>query len=155
MDCHTVLDIVYESERDRPLTIPSQLKIWMHFLFCSKCTKELENIRRLEGIMKNDFFPSAPDFEDSIMECLNENNFKEEIITPVCFSFRLSIFIGFFLLFSLSSAFFGINFIEIANSEGLSFLLPIGLTIGMIVTCYGALFIGSHLEELSSRFGLR
>ena len=27
--------------------------------------------------------------------------------------------------------------------------------IDYIVTCYGALFIGSHLKELSNRFGLR
>jgi hypothetical protein len=35
-----------------------------------------------------------------------------------------------------------------------SFLLPIGITIGVIVTGYGALFIGSHRKELSDRFGL-
>jgi hypothetical protein len=47
------------------------------------------------------------------------------------------------------------NFVAIANSEGSSFLLPVGITIGIVLTCYGALFIGSHLKELSSRFRLR
>jgi len=29
-----------------------------------------------------------------------------------------------------------------------------GITIGIILTTYGALFIGSHLKQLSERFGL-
>ena len=36
----------------------------------------------------------------------------------------------------------------------MSFLLPVGITIGVVLTTYGALFIGSHLKELSERFGL-
>jgi hypothetical protein len=30
----------------------------------------------------------------------------------------------------------------------------VGITIGIVLTCYGALFIGSHLKELMERFGL-
>jgi hypothetical protein len=100
--------------------------------------------------------PPSPDFEDMLMERLYaENDVTRETDAPTGFSFRLWVIIGFFVLLSLSSSFFGVNFVEIANSEGLSFLLPVGLTIGMVVTCYGALFIGSHLKELSSRFRLR
>jgi hypothetical protein len=36
----------------------------------------------------------------------------------------------------------------------MSYLLPVGITIGIVLTSYGALFIGSHLKELSERFGL-
>jgi hypothetical protein len=36
----------------------------------------------------------------------------------------------------------------------MSFLLPVGITFGIVLTSYGALFIGSHLEEFSERFGL-
>jgi hypothetical protein len=46
------------------------------------------------------------------------------------------------------------DFIKIAASEGSSYMLPLGITIGAAVTCYGAVFIGSHLKELSRRFGL-
>jgi hypothetical protein len=42
----------------------------------------------------------------------------------------------------------------VADHWGSSFLLPIGITIGAIVSAYGALFSGSHLKELSSRFNL-
>ena len=83
-----------------------------------------------------------------------ESEIGEKAYAPSGFSFRVWVIIGVFVLFSLSSSFFGMNFVEIANAEGLSFLLPVGLTIGIVVTCYGAFFIGSHLEELSSRFKL-
>ena len=164
MDCHTVMDALYEAEKDSPLQrgtfgalspIITQVQIGIHLLCCPDCARELRNMRRLEEIMRTDFFPPSPDFEDLLMERLyEETDREEEIDAPTGFSFRGWVIIGFFVLFSLSSSFFGVNFVEIANTEGLSFLLPVGLTVGMILTCYGALFIGSHLKELSSRFRL-
>jgi hypothetical protein len=61
---------------------------------------------------------------------------------------------GLILLFSLSSAFFVMDFVKVAAKEGSSYLLPLGITIGAVLSCYGAIFIGSHVKELSERFGL-
>jgi hypothetical protein len=61
---------------------------------------------------------------------------------------------GFIILVSMATAFFGLDFQKLAQETGTSFLLPIGITIGIVLTTYGALFIGSHLQELSERFGL-
>jgi len=156
LDCDTVLDAVYEADRDRPLSVISQVQMKLHLLFCPECSAELRNFQYVEEIMKEDFFPQASQFEESFMERLYEETvMEEEIETSAGFSFRSWVIIGFFVLLSLSSSFFGMNFVQIADSEGLSFLLPVGITIGMVVTCYGALFIGSHLKELSARFGLR
>jgi len=156
MDCRTVMDTVYGYEEDSTMPFFIQIRIWFHLLFCSGCSVEIRNFQHLEEIMKTDFLPPSPGFEDIIMERLYaENEVARETDAPTGFSFRLWVIIGFFVLLSLSSSFFGMNFVAIANSEGLSFLLPVGLTIGMVVTCYGALFIGSHLKELSSRFRLR
>ena len=156
MDCQTVMDTVYESEKDSSLPLLTHIQIGLHLLFCSGCAAELRNLRHLEEIMKTDFLPPSPDFEESIMEKLYKDTYEEDKIdAPAGFSFRGWVIIGFFVLLSLSSSFFGMNFIEIARTEGLSFLLPVGLTIGMVLTCYGALFIGSHLKELSTRFRLR
>ena len=106
--------------------------------------------------MENDFFPQSPHLESLLMEyVLEEEGFDETNDAPLGFSLKGWVIIGFFVLLSLVSSIFGINFIKIAASEGLSFLLPFGLTIGMVVTCYGALFIGSHLKELSTWFRLR
>ena len=115
----------------------------------------LRNLQHVEEIMKTDFHPPSPGLEGLIMERLYQES-ADEVMSdaPTVFSFRGWVIIGFFVLLSLSSAFLGMDFVEIADSEGLSFLLPVGLTIGIVLTGYGALFIGSHLKSLSIRFGL-
>jgi hypothetical protein len=159
-DCNNVMDLIYEYEKDNFMPVLTQIRVGFHLLFCSDCAREYKNLRALEEVMRTDFLPPAPDFGELIMERIaeeeNEQAYMEEKnYSSAGFSLRSWVIIGFFLLLSLSSSFFGMHFVEIANSEGLSFLLPVGITIGIIVTCYGALFIGSHLKELSSRFGLR
>ena len=155
MDCHTVMDAVYESEKDSIPPALARIRTELHILLCPHCAEELRNLRCAEEIMKTDFFPPSPDFEELIMERMEETGMHEKTDAPTGVSLRGWVIIGFFVLFSLSSSFFGMNFVEIANAEGSSFLLPVGLTIGIVVTSYGALFIGSHLKELSSRFRLR
>ena len=149
------MDTVYEAGEDSFLPVFTQIRVKLHLLFCPGCAREFENLQRIEEIMRSDFFPPSPELDNLLMDQLYEENIEEKSEAPAGFSFRGWIIIGFFVLLSLSSSFFGINFIKIANSEGLSFLLPLGLTIGMVLTCYGAFFIGSHLKELSTRFRLR
>ena len=155
MDCRAVVDAVYNSDKHSSLPVLTQMRIWFHLLFCPACSKELKNLQKIEEIMTVDFFPPSPDFEENLMECIYKESAEELTDAPAGFSFRIWVVIGFFVLLSLSSAFFGMDFVEIADAEGLSFLLPIGITIGMFVTCYGAFFIASHLKELSSRFKLQ
>jgi len=156
MDCRTVMEAVDLSEKDELFPFLTRVRIELHLLFCPECTRELRRLQCLEEIMKTDFTPHCPDFEKPVMEYLHEEADPEEKIdAPAGFSFRGWVLIGFFVLLSLSSSFFGISFGVIANEEGLSFLLPVGITIGIVLTCYGALFIASHLKELSTRFGLR
>ena len=156
MNCDTVVDTIYEAEKDISLPIMTQIRIGLHLLFCPSCTEEIKKLRCIEEIMQNDFFPPSPDFGELLMERLvEEADIEEETDAPTGFSFRGWVLIGFFVLLSLSSAFFGMNFVKITDTEALSLLLPLGITTGMALTCYGALFIGSHLKELSTRFGLR
>ena len=160
MDCSDILDIIYELDEYISLPFLTYIRIELHLLLCPQCSSKLKEIRHIEEIMKTDFLPSAaPGLEIAVMERIysEAERFdlsREDISPPAWFSFRGWVIIGFLILISLSSSFFGMNFIEIANREGLSFLLPVGITIGIVVTCYGALFIGSHLKELSNRFGL-
>ena len=155
MDCKTVLNACYESADDGSLPLLTKIRVGLHLLFCPSCPVELKHLRCIEEVMKTDFFPFSPGFENVVMECLLEDETKGSTDIPAGFSIRLWVAIGFFVLLSLSTSFFGMDFIRIANAEGLSFLLPVGITIGVVLTCYGALFIGSHLEELSNRFRLR
>jgi len=156
MDCRTVITTCYEAEDDGTSPLLTKIRIGLHLLFCPSCSVELKRLRHnlqlIEKIMKTDFFPFSPNFGNIVMERLHDDDIKGSAEVPVGFSIRLWIVIGFFVLLSLSTSFFGMDFVRIANAEGLSFLLPVGITIGVVLTCYGALFIGSHLEEFSNRF---
>jgi hypothetical protein len=107
--------------------------------------------------MASDFLPPFPEFEEMVMEKISAeaDGEGEAADAPAGFSFRGWIIIGCFVLLSLSTVFFGMDFIKVANAQGSSFLLPVGLTIGAVLTGYGAFFIGSHLKQLRDRFGLR
>jgi len=156
MDCGTLLNAVYDSDSDNPPTLINRTRMKLHLLFCPSCRLEAGRLSQLENFMKTEFFRPSPAFDEIIMERLYEEAMKEEKTdAPAGFSFKSWVIIGFFVLLSLASSVFGMNFIQIASKEGLSFLLPVGITIGMFVSCYGAFFIGSHLNELSDRFGLR
>ena len=155
-DCRDILDIFYESDGEGFLPFLTKIRMKIHFLFCASCSSEYKNLQSVREIMKTGFVPASPGFEDIIMNrVMKEAKNEKEAEVPAGFSFRFWVVIGFFMLLSLASVFFGNDFINIADAEGLSFLLPIGLTVGMVVTGYGAFFIGSHLEELSARFRLR
>jgi hypothetical protein len=156
MDCETLMDTVYEAEKESVLPVLVQVRMWLHQLSCPACEAELKALRNVEEIMKTDFIPPSPNLSGVLMERIYEETTANEAVdAPAGFSLRGWIIVGFFVLLSLCSIFFGTNFIHIANVEDWSFLLPVGITIGVVITCYGAFFVGSHLKELSSRFGLR
>ena len=155
VDCHNVQENFHNTDENVPVFY--QIRVDLHLLLCPHCANELNKLKIIKEIMTNDFLLQPPGMEDVIMEKINNEQIEDEnkiYDVPAGFSFRSWVIIGFLILFSLSSTFLGFNFIQIANEEGLSFLLPIGLTIGIALTCYGAIFIGSHLKELSSRFGI-
>jgi hypothetical protein len=163
MTCHDIMDKIYEySGEDMPLLL--RIRVGMHLFFCPDCARELERFEVSRNILRCDFFPPAPDFQEAVMrrimneaalagEAEAEEPLEEFPVEGV--SFRSWVITGLVVLVSLSTAFLGLDFGRLAASEGMSFLLPVGITIGAVLTCYGALFIGSHLKELSERFGLR
>jgi len=108
-------------------------------------------IKLCEDLMRNDFFPPSPALEDSVMLLVNA---EEELHPAGGFSTKGWIAAGLVMLVSLATAFFGFDFNRLALASGMSFMIPVGITIGIALSCYGALFIGSHLKELSERFGL-
>jgi hypothetical protein len=78
----------------------------------------------------------------------------EPYAVPGGISTRGWVIAGLVILVSLATAFFGLDFQKIAHELGMSFLLPVGITIGIILTVYCVFFIGSHIKELTERFDL-
>jgi hypothetical protein len=161
MTCHEVMDKIIESSGEEPLPLFTQAAISLHLFFCPRCAEAAEKFETLREIMKNDFYPPSPGLEERIMAKLAEE--AEEArdpspelsgLVPGGISTRGWVLAGFFILLSLATSFFGIDFIKVADAQGSSFLLPVGLTIGAVLTGYGAFFIASHLKELSARFRL-
>jgi hypothetical protein len=131
-----------------------RLKIALHLLVCGRCSVEIARFEAARELLKHDFFPPAPEFEDLIMERIYREEPEDLTETAGEISFRSWVITGIIVVISLSTSFLSMNFGKIADRGGSSFLLPMGLTIGTIISAYGALFIGSHLKELSEWFRL-
>jgi hypothetical protein len=156
MNCSEILDLVYEESDSMPLF--NQTRVWLHTIFCPNCAQEIERYHVSRSILQNEFFPISPDLEESIMAKIDtlekEQDVKDGYAVPGGLSTRGWVIAGLIILISLATAFFGFDFKHLTNESGVSFLLPMGITIGIVLTTYGALFIGSHLKELSERFDL-
>ncbi|MDR2479010.1 MAG: peptidoglycan-binding protein [Treponema sp.] len=163
MSCVKILDKVYEYSGGDSMPLLTQIQVGLHLLICPDCAQEVERFEVTRDILYNDFFPGSPHFEDLIMakiaaeETALAQDLEGEVFsgeTPGGLSTRGWVIAGLAILLSLATAFFGFDFNKVALDAGMSFLLPVGITIGIVLTSYGALFIGSHLKEFSERFGL-
>ncbi|MDR0501993.1 MAG: peptidoglycan-binding protein [Treponema sp.] len=170
MNCSKISDIVYEYSGNEPdgenaMPFLNQLQVWFHTLICPDCAREIEKLELSRRVMREDFLPSSavlPDgrswqsIEDSIMARINaqEETDAQTYAVPGGLSTRGWVIAGVIIMVSLVTAFFGLDFKNIAAETGTSFLLPVGIVIGTVLTTYGALFIGSHLKELTERFDL-
>jgi hypothetical protein len=138
-----------------PLLI--QIQIWLHTFFCQECAFEIERYETARHIMRNSFFPPSPHLEDSIMAKITIDEELSENVPyaiPGGLSTKGWIIAGLIIVVSLGTSFFGLDFQKIADETGISFLLPFGITAGIVLTSYCAFFIGSHIKELTERFGL-
>jgi hypothetical protein len=155
MNCERVLEKVYEM--DDTMSLFTRIRIGLHIITCPDCAQEIERFEVCKDILRNDFFPTAS-LEDTVMAMVAAEEAAapaaEEMEIPGGFSTRGWVIAGLVMFVSLATAFFGLDFNHVAVAAGISFLIPVGITIGIVLTCYGALFIGSHLKELTERFGL-
>jgi len=153
MTCERILEKVYEMDDSMsPLT---RIRIGLHIISCPDCAQEVERFEVCKDILRHDFLPVS-NLEDAVMAMVaaEEAPAAEEIEVPGGLSTRGWVIAGLVIFVSLATAFFGLDFNQVAVAAGISFMIPVGITIGIVLTCYGALFIGSHLKELTERFGL-
>lgn len=152
-------DSVFEAPDDSGISLLSRLRFRLHCFFCPRCAELYRRVLDCGELSRTGFFPDSPSFEDAVMTALSGEAVPDQgeaVPGPAGgFSFRAWAIIGCFLLISLPTAFFGVDFIALASRLGSSFLVPLGITIGIVLTGYGAFFIGSHLKELSEHFKIR
>jgi len=159
MDCSKVLETAYEEES---ASFFSQVQVWLHTLFCQSCAQKIELYHSARTLMRQDFLSSGiartinnVNIEESIMAKIAKEEFENEPNAAAgILSTRGWIITGIVIFVSFATAFFGMDFKNVANETGSSFLLPIGILFGIVLTTYCAFFIGSHLKELTEHFGL-
>jgi len=149
MSCAKILDIVYEQQED--MSLFNRIRVGMHLLVCPDCAQEVERFEVCRDMLQDDFMFLAP-AEEAITTAEPAEAMNAEV--PGGFSIRGWIIAGIVMLVSLATVFFGLEFNKVALIAGMAFTIPIGITIGIALTSYGALFIGSHLKDLSEKFGL-
>jgi hypothetical protein len=150
------MDAVYEYDGGDLPPLGLRFSMALHILFCGRCASETRLLEAARSCLQNDFFPDAPGFEDAVLARIDAEA-EEEIPAyeiPGGVPVRGWAIVGFIALFSLAASFFNEDFSRVAVSQGSSFLLPLGITMGLVITTYGAIFIGSHLKEFSERFRL-
>ena len=155
LDCDEVMDKIYESSGDDLVPLLQKLRISFHLFFCVRCSEKMRKLEMIKEIPQSQLFPPSPSFEEIVMDRLAGDFLEDELRgteAPGAFSFRSWVIIGFIILISLATSFFGIDIIRVAFGQDSSYLIPLGITVGIVLTGYGAFFIASNLEELREHF---
>jgi hypothetical protein len=145
MKCGKAMDSIYEAWGAASPPFYARLGARLHIFFCPRCAAEAALFKSARSLMRESFPPPPAELEERIMGSVNAEEQDAGYPEVAGVSFRSWVVTGFIVLLSLSSSFFW---------EGAP-PLHIGITVGAILTAYGAIFIGSHLKELTERFNLR
>jgi hypothetical protein len=153
MNCDKVLDILYYSER---ISLLKRVLINFHVWHCAKCAAHRHVLQIACERMNEDFFPPAHGIAGQVMTFIHAGEtFDDTFPEHESVSFRAWVVTGIALLFSLSSAYLGIDYLTPVNTRSVNFMLSLGITVGGIITAFGAIFIGCHIKELSKWLDLR
>lgn len=146
MYCEKAMDSVVEKLGDGPLS----LEVHLHLLRCPSCRAEAARLRKAARELATLPFPAAPDLEDSIMAAIR----REQAPEPAPIAFRDWVAVGVLIAAAAALSPLGATFGWLVGLLGSGLTMPIALTMGIALTAYCALFIGTHLDELSERFHL-
>jgi hypothetical protein len=153
MNCDKFLDYLYFSEDRFPLI--KRILIYFHIWHCPKCAAHFRALRIASDSMKEDFFPPVEaDIAGKVMALIQDVDFAEAPAKHELVTFRAWVISGLAILFSLSSAYFGLEYLAPVNTHTAYFMLSLGITVGAVITAFGAIFIGCHITELSKWLGL-
>jgi hypothetical protein len=147
------LDFLYYSDEGIPFI--KRLLIAFHVWHCPRCIAHLHALETASTLLEEDFFPPAENIADSVMALVRADEpFSESSCEQEAVSLRAWIITGLALLFSLSSAYLGIDYLTPIDTRTINFMLPVGITVGGAITAFCAIFIGCHIKELSKWLGL-
>lgn len=162
MRCDDIVNLVIDHDGDEELSFFKRFLVETHLFFCPHCASALRRWRLGRDLLSSSCLDpelnsgfEVPGLSDAIMKnILAEAEDDSSLPGAEVLSFRRWVIAGCVIVASLVSVFFCLDFMELFAVSGLSLMIPMGVTIGIIISAYSALFIGSHLKELSERFRL-
>jgi hypothetical protein len=156
MNCDKVLDFLYDTEYSGyRFSFIARLLVFFHISHCPKCAAHRRALQSASDCLKEDFFPPASGIAEKVMALLGDDDaFTLRHQGYAAMSFRSWLIAGLAVLVSLSSASLGVGYLTPANMRTVYFTLAVGITVGAVITAFVAIFIGSHIAELSRWLGL-
>jgi len=140
MRCETFLDRYDELEPGRPLGF----LMARHLRGCERCERQVELVEAsLVELREGGEEPAGSILEERIMAAVR--------LTPTPqrdFSVRDWIIAGAVIAASMILIPLGDYFVRFNEAFGASYALPLSLVLGVAITAYAALFVGSHMDEL-------
>jgi len=135
-------------ELDDYTSFPLSIKI--HLFFCDKCKKEIFEIGEvLKGIRGICPFPIKRDISDQIMQSIKLiplNN--EKSISIINWLLAGMLLLGSTFLISFSN-----SLIWLKSCFGGNLEIPLNIILGIFISIYSSLFIGTHLDDLKRSIG--
>jgi anti-sigma factor RsiW len=118
-----------------------------HLASCDACRAEAELLQKTIRSFSEDIQTLSPAaegaLEDRVMAIVR-------LLPPPqreFFTVRDWIIAGFVILLSMTLMPFGQDFERLLSIFGTSFALPLALVLGLGITLYGILFVGTHIDE--------
>ncbi len=124
-------------------------RIKFHILFCKNCRQEIRKLtEELNSLTCKTPFYITRDISDDVMNIIN--NFRT--VQQKNMSNFKWIAAGAIMLSSMFLVSFSNSMIWLKSTFGSSFIIPLSIVQGLVITGYAALFIGSHLDGLKKTF---
>ncbi len=141
MECETVISKYLE--RSETFRIPVLLRF--HTLFCPECRDEIEKLRaEFEKLKAYPPHEIPVDITENVMARVQllEETYEHEIS---CFKWIAVgiVIIGSRFLFTYSD-----SHVWLQGHFGKQFDIPLNIILGLIVTAYAILFVGTHIDDI-------
>ena len=140
MKCNNAIQLFFESEDSG--YIPFFVR-W-HMIFCRSCKDE---IRAMQNVFKSAQIPSIieipKDMSGRIMNRIMDSN----IVFERNISFSKWLFVGIVIFSSIFLISYSDSFAWLKQHFGSGLEIPLNVVLGLVITLYGASFIGTHIDE--------
>mgnify|MGYP006282294063 CR=1 FL=1 len=141
MKCEEMMDRYCQLDVDERLP----LRYRVHMLFCSRCRHEVQYMEEKLVRFEGDFpFSMQNDASDTVMQLVR--------MSPVQYRKEVSSFkwlaSGFVIFASIMLLPFSKSLSWLNDYFGGQLLFPLHVVMGILISVYAVLYVGTHLEEL-------